>query len=50
MFDYNFGKCGPIRKKMLYGMSQIFPPHLQYVVKVENPKMLLILMASSTNC
>ena len=34
-----------IRRKILYVDTQRFPPHLQYVVKVENPKMLLILTA-----
>ena len=57
MFD-NFSKCGPIfkilspiRQKILYAYvyTQRLPPHLQYVatylVKFENPEMLLILTA-----
>jgi len=35
-----------IRKKIFYVYtSQRFPPRLQYFMKVENPKMLLILTA-----
>jgi len=56
MFDNNFGKCGPIFKILPPGDSQensICTHHkdvhltcnmlLQYLVKVENPKMLLTL-------
>jgi len=62
MFDNNFGKIvdrfskffhQPIREKILYVPTKDF--HLQYVAttllcEFENPKMLLILTASSTNC
>ena len=54
MFDNNFGKCRPIFKILPPGdlnkfsmyTSQKFPPRLlHYLVKVENPKMLLTLTA-----
>jgi len=63
LFDNNFGKCGPIFKilqqlicaKILYvytckDFHFTCDMLLHYLVKVENPKMLLILTASSTNC
>jgi len=62
-FDNNFGKCGPIFKIISpidsYEHSlctqhkdfhNTFNVLLHYLVKVENPKILLILTASSTNC
>jgi len=61
MFVNNFSKCGLIFKILsqvdsLFSMytPQRFPPHFQlllhYLVKVENPKLLLISAAPSTNC
>jgi len=63
MFDNNFGKCGPIFKILLpidLQENSLSVHHkdfhhtcnmlLHYLVKVENPKLLLISTASSTNC
>jgi len=63
IFDNNFGKCGPIFEILpQIDLSEKFPctNHndfhlacnllLHYLMKVENPKMLLIFTASSTNC
>jgi len=63
MFDDNFGKCGLIFKILSpidlqenflcahhKDFHHICNMLLNYLVKVKNPKMLLILSASSTNC
>ena len=62
MFANNFGKCRPIFKILLpidsLENSMCINKHfhltcsilLHYLVKVENPKLLSILTASSTNC
>jgi len=63
MFDNNFGKCGPIFKifsAFVSSENSLCTYHrdfhltcfmlLHYLVEVANPKMLLILTASSTNC
>jgi len=59
MFDNNFGKCGPIfitsfvRKLSVHTHKDYHltcNTLLHYLVKVKNPKMLLIFTASSTNC
>jgi len=43
-----------IRKKIVYVHTQRFPPHLQYVAtlpcEILNPKILLILKATTRNC
>jgi len=63
MFDNNYGKCGLffqnsftnrfVRKFSMYTYKDFHLTCnmlLHYLVKLENPKMLLILTASSTNC
>ena len=60
IFHNNFGKCGPIFKILSPTNSWENSLHKDchltcnilwhYLVKIENPKMLLILTASSTNC
>jgi len=55
MFDNNFGKCAPIIKILLSSDSweNSLCAHTKTstsAVKFENPKMLLIFTASSTNC
>jgi len=63
MFDNNIGNCGPILKILSaidFYENSLYTHHkdfhhtcnmLQhYLVKSENPKMLLISTASSTNC
>jgi len=63
MFDNNFGKCGPIFKiiSLIDSYKNSLCIHhrdfrqtcnmlLHYLLKVENLKMLLILISSSTNC